>query len=79
MIDAPAPPYILDTTGMPCPLPVLKTAKMLKSMGMGEVLHVIATDPGSVKDFPAFARQTGHTLIESTQQDGKFHFFLRCR
>lgn len=69
----------LDTSGLACPLPILKTAKVLKSMATGQVLHVIATDPGALKDFPAYARQTGHTLLESVQADAKFHFYLRCR
>jgi tRNA 2-thiouridine synthesizing protein A len=54
----------LDTRGMTCPLPILKAKKALADMGSGEVLKVLATDPGSVRDFQAFARQTGNDLVE---------------
>jgi tRNA 2-thiouridine synthesizing protein A len=67
----------LDATGLNCPLPILRTKKALTSLQSGQVLHVIATDPGSVKDFEAFARQTGNELLESREEAGKFYFLMR--
>lgn len=67
----------LDASGLNCPLPILRTKKALSDLTSGQVLHVIATDPGSVKDFDAFARQTGNQLLESRQEDGKYYFLLR--
>ncbi|BAU58353.1 sulfurtransferase TusA family protein [Halorhodospira halochloris] len=68
----------LDATGLNCPMPILKAKKTLATMNSGEVLHVIATDPGSVQDFDSFSKQTGHELIEQGEEEGKFHFYLRC-
>lgn len=67
----------LDTSGLNCPLPILRTAQRLAGMASGQTLHVVATDPGSVKDFEAFARQAGHTLVESRSEGSKFHYVLR--
>jgi len=67
----------LDASGLNCPLPILRAKKTLTSMDAGQVLHVIATDPGSVKDFDAFAKQTGNELIESKEEGGKFHFLVK--
>jgi tRNA 2-thiouridine synthesizing protein A len=67
----------LDARGLNCPLPILRAKKALAGMGAGQVLHIIATDPGSVKDFEAFAKQTGNALIESREDGGKFHFLLK--
>jgi tRNA 2-thiouridine synthesizing protein A len=67
----------LDASGLNCPLPILRAKKTLNAMDSGQVLHVIATDPGSVKDFDAFAKQTGNTLLESKEEGGKFHFFIK--
>ena len=67
----------LDACGLNCPLPILRAKKTLNKMSSGEVLHIIATDPGSVKDFEAFSRQTGHTLMESREADGKFYYLLK--
>lgn len=67
----------LDVTGLKCPLPILRTKKMLATMQSGEVLRVLATDPGSVQDFEAFARQTGNTLLESSEREQVFEYFLR--
>lgn len=69
----------LDTSGLNCPLPILKTKKTLNTMHSGQLLHVIATDPGSVVDFAAFAAQTGNALVEERQADGTFYFVLRKR
>jgi tRNA 2-thiouridine synthesizing protein A len=67
----------IDTSGLNCPLPILRAKKALATLDSGASLHVIATDPGSVPDFAAFAHQMGHQLLESQERDGKFHFVLR--
>ncbi len=67
----------LDASGLNCPLPILRAKKTLNGMTAGQVLHIIATDPGSVKDFDAFAKQTGNTLMESKEEGGKFHFLIK--
>ena len=67
----------LDACGLNCPLPILRAKKALAKMAGGKVLRIIATDPGSVKDFEAFSRQTGHELLESMEDGGKFYYRLR--
>lgn len=69
----------LDTRGLNCPLPILKAKKALASLHSGDVLRVLSTDPGSVRDFQAFARQTGNELVEQTTADGDFVHLLRRR
>jgi tRNA 2-thiouridine synthesizing protein A len=69
----------LDASGLNCPLPVLKTKSRLQQMATGEVLRVLATDAGSVMDFEAFARRTGHRLLESSRDGDTYIFRLRCR
>ena len=66
----------VDARGLNCPLPILRTKKMLNDMKSGEIVH-IATDPASVRDFQAFARQTGNELVEHGERDGAFFFYLR--
>jgi tRNA 2-thiouridine synthesizing protein A len=65
---------ILDARGLRCPLPVLKARKALKDLAPGEILQVLATDPGAVKDFEAFCRTTGHRLVASNATDGCYDF-----
>jgi len=67
----------LDASGLNCPMPILRAKKALKELNPGDVLRIIATDPGSVKDFEAFAKQTGNELLESTEEDGSFYYRLR--
>lgn len=67
----------LDASGLNCPLPILRAKKSLSGLQSGQVLHIIATDPGSVKDFEAFAKQTGNELMESKEEGGKFHFLIK--
>jgi tRNA 2-thiouridine synthesizing protein A len=67
----------LDATGLNCPLPILRAKKTIALMNTGEVLKVLSTDPGSVKDFEAFCNQTGHTLEKSGQMNGKFEFYIK--
>ena len=69
----------LDARGLNCPLPILRTKKSLNEMDSGQVLRVLATDPGSVRDFQAFSRQTGHELLASDAEAGQFVFVLKKR
>lgn len=68
---------LLDAQGLNCPLPIIKARKALQQMAAGQTLEVLATDPGSVADFAAFCRMTGHALLESHSGDGQFRFLLR--
>lgn len=67
----------LDVKGLNCPLPILRTKKALAEMQSGQTLRVLATDPGSVKDFQAFARQTGNELVSSGEADKVYEYVLR--
>lgn len=67
----------LDVKGLNCPLPILRTKKLLAEMESGQVLRVHATDPGSVKDFAAFAKQTGNELLEQQEVNRVFEFYLK--
>jgi tRNA 2-thiouridine synthesizing protein A len=67
----------LDTRGLNCPLPILRTKKALADLQSGQVLRVVATDPGSVRDFETFAKQTGHPLLQQDQANGEFTFFMK--
>ena len=69
----------LDTRGLNCPLPILKAKKALAEMVSGELLSVVSTDPGSMRDFRAFARQTGNELVEQTTAGADFVHVLRRR
>ena len=69
----------LDTRGLNCPLPILKAKKALADMLTGELLRVVSTDPGSTRDFQAFARQTGNELVEQTSTGADFMHVLRRR
>lgn len=66
-----------DASGLSCPLPIVKTKKALVDMESGQVLKVISTDCGSVKDMAAFADQTGNTLLSTTEEGGKYIFFMK--
>jgi tRNA 2-thiouridine synthesizing protein A len=68
---------LLDTRGLNCPLPVLRARKAMQKMAPGSVVRILATDPGTVKDFKAFCRATGHELLESLEQEGEFRFVIR--
>jgi tRNA 2-thiouridine synthesizing protein A len=67
----------LDARGLNCPLPILRAKKALADLQSGQVLKVLATDPGSVKDFQAFARQTGHQLLSHDETNKQFTFFMK--
>lgn len=67
----------LDARGLNCPLPILRAKKSLADMTSGQVLKILATDPGSVKDFQTFSRQTGNPLLASADNGGEFLFYLK--
>lgn len=69
----------LDARGLNCPLPILRAKKALAEMTSGQILHLVATDPGSVKDFQAFARQTGNELLSfsENEKEKEFEFFIK--
>lgn len=67
----------LDASGLNCPLPILRAKKAINGMDAGQTLKIIATDPGSVKDFEAFCKQTGNELVSSSEEDGKFLFMIK--
>ena len=67
----------VDATGLNCPMPILRAKKALTGLASGQVLKIIATDPGSVKDFEAFARQTGHQLLQSQDEGERFTYLIR--
>lgn len=67
----------LDLKGLSCPLPIVKTAKAVREMASGELVEILATDPGSVKDFAAWCTQTHNELVESTQDGAVYRFVIR--
>lgn len=67
----------LDASGLNCPLPILRAKKSINSLTSGQILHVTATDPGAVKDFEAFCKQTGNLLLSSGESSGKFVFEIQ--
>jgi tRNA 2-thiouridine synthesizing protein A len=67
----------LDARGLNCPLPILRAKKALNDMQTGQVLKIVATDPGSVKDFQAFSKQTGNELLSHAAQQKEFVFFMK--
>ena len=69
----------LDARGLNCPLPILRAKKALNEMQSGQVLRILATDPGSVKDFQAFAKQTGNDLLSQAEANKEFTFFLKWK
>ncbi|HXU86520.1 MAG TPA: sulfurtransferase TusA family protein [Verrucomicrobiae bacterium] len=67
----------VDARGLSCPMPIVKTAQAIRTVASGALIEVLATDPGSVKDFGAWSRTTGHELIEQSADGGVFRFVLR--
>ncbi len=67
----------LDASGLNCPLPILRAKKMLSDMTSGQTLLIISTDPGSVKDFEAFSKQTGNPLLSSADEGNRFTFVMK--
>lgn len=70
---------ILDAKGLTCPMPVLKTKKTIDGMGAGQTLQVMATDPASKADIPAFLNRLGHELVEASEKDGVFSFLIKIK
>jgi len=69
--------HLLDVRGLDCPLPVLKTKTVLEDVAAGDTLEVLATDPGSIADFPAFCRITGNVLVAQSEAGGVYRFVIR--
>ena len=67
----------VDARGLSCPMPIVKTAQAIKGIPSGSLIEVLATDPGSVKDFAAWARTTGNDLLDQSFEDGVYRFVLR--
>ena len=67
----------IDTKGLPCPLPVLKAKKAIKALAPGELIRILATDPASARDIPAFCRSAGHTLERAQEADGVYSYLIR--
>jgi tRNA 2-thiouridine synthesizing protein A len=67
----------LDARGLNCPLPILRAKKALADMTSGQVLRILATDPGSVKDFQAFSKQTGNELLSHAEANKEYTFFMK--
>lgn len=67
----------LDARGLNCPLPIVRAKKAIAPMEAGQVLKIVATDPGSVKDFDAFCQQTGNELVSSSEGNGEYEFLIR--
>ena len=67
----------LDARGLNCPLPILRAKKALAELQSGQILKVLATDPGALRDFQAFSRQTGHELVQHSEERKEFIFFMR--
>jgi tRNA 2-thiouridine synthesizing protein A len=67
----------VDARGLSCPMPIVRTAQAVKAMASGEVLEVLATDPGSIKDFAAWCRSTGNELVEQTSDGAVYRFVIR--
>jgi tRNA 2-thiouridine synthesizing protein A len=67
----------VDARGLSCPMPIVKTAQAIKAIGSGEFLEVLATDPGSVKDFAAWSRTTGNELVQQSASGGVYCFVIR--
>jgi tRNA 2-thiouridine synthesizing protein A len=76
-VSVPAVALTLDCTGLACPLPVLKLSKAVKGLAVGQVVELLATDPGSVADLAAFERQTGHRVLERAEAAGVFRFLVQ--
>jgi tRNA 2-thiouridine synthesizing protein A len=68
---------ILDLKGLACPLPVIKVNKGIKEIAVGQVLEAITTDPGSLSDFPAWARTSGNEILNTEQKDGLIRFIIK--
>ena len=68
---------VLDCSGLACPMPIIKTRKAIDGLQVGQVLKMIATDPGSIPDIEAWSKKTGHTVLETEQASGKYTFYIK--
>ena len=68
---------VLDLKGLPCPMPVVKISKGIKEVAIGQVVEAITTDPGSLTDFPAWARTSGNEILKTEQENGTIRVFVR--
>lgn len=68
---------VLDARGLLCPMPIVKTAKLMKTLSSGQLVKLVTTDRGSLADVPAWARSTGNELVESYRENGEFIFYIR--
>ncbi len=71
------PDKVLDCTGLLCPIPVVKTSQAIKQIEVGQILHMVATDPGAPPDMDAWARQTGHEIVQKSEGDGQYLFWFK--
>ena len=71
------PDQTIDCSGLSCPMPIIKTKKAIDALQIGQVLEMIATDPGSKSDMDAWTKKTGHELLGSAEENGKFIFFIK--
>lgn len=67
----------VDARGLNCPMPIVKTAQAVKAMASGQTVEILATDPGSVKDFAAWSKTTGNEMVEQTNDGGVFRFVMK--
>ena len=68
---------VMDLKGLPCPMPVVKVSKGIKEVEMGQVIEAISSDPGSLADFPAWAKTSGNEILETVQEDGLIKFYIK--
>ena len=68
---------VMDLKGLPCPMPVVKISKGIKEVAVGQVVEAITTDPGSLTDFPAWARTSGNEILQTLQEDGQIRIFIK--
>ncbi len=76
-VDKIKPDVVHDVTGTYCPVPIAETAKQIKQMNIGEVLELIADDPGVVEDIPAWCKSTGQEFLGMYEEDGEYHLFVK--
>jgi len=67
----------LDLKGLSCPMPVVKVSKGIKEVEVGDMIEAVTTDPGSLTDFPAWARTSGNEIVETEEGEGEFRFYIR--
>jgi len=68
---------VMDLKGLACPMPVVKVSKGIKEVEIGEIIEAISTDPGSLTDFPAWARTSGNEIVDTQQSDGEIKFYIK--